>query len=193
MDPYIDDRLKADKTATFLDFVDDLRQLWEAAGKRGKIVRSFQKDKASYPIITYRILKRRPHPAFQEKKPRLRQTIRHPHQPGDFIEIYGQVYQVIVGFNVFSTSDEEADELAVELEEFLFQYKAFFKKRGVKEIYFLEQDEDETVETSHFPLVKRSLVFDMQFELIIPFYQNQIEQLAIQASIHKTINNKEES
>lgn len=195
IDPYIDDRLRSNKPTNFLGFIDDLRKLWDEAGKIGTLTRNHQKDDASadeYPVITYRIKHRRPHPKWHELKPRIRDTIRHPYQPGEYIELYGQVYQVIVEFTILSSSDEEADEITGELEEFLLMYKGFFKRQGVKEIFFLEQGEDETDSTAHFPLAKRTLLFDMQFEKVIPKFVNQIEQLALQANIHNNLQNNEE-
>lgn len=196
MDPYIDDRLRSDKATTFLGFIDDLRKLWKAAGKEADIVRrNNSKELESNSLITYRIKRRIPHPDFKEKKPRYRATINHPYRPGEKVELYGQVFQLIVEFNVYSLSDEEADELTVHLEEFINNYKAFFKKQGVKEIYFIEQGEDEVYTGFHAPFAKRTLFFDMHFEKITPKYLNQIEQLAIQASILNKNNeeHKEES
>lgn len=194
--PYVDDRLKSDKATTFLGFVDDLRKLWQTAGNPGDIVRhNNQKDSGDHPIITYRIKHRLPHPSFKETKPRIRQTIDHPYRPNEKVELYGQVFQVIVEFNIFSPSDDEADEITVQLEEFINGYKIFFLPQGVKDINFLEQGEDTTYNEYSVPLAKRTIYFDMQFEKVLPRYLNQIDQLAIQASILNKSNedNKEES
>jgi hypothetical protein len=196
VDPYTDDRLKSDKPTTLLGFIDTLKALWESAEKPGSIVRNHVKsDQEDYPIITYKIKRRIPHPAFKERKPRLRQTIKHPYRPNESVEIYGQIYQVFVEFKVHSSSDEEADKIAVELEEFLLTYKGFFKREGVKELYFLEQGEDETDSNTHIPVATRTMIYDMQFEKVTPRFLNQIEQLAIQANIldKNNTNNEEES
>lgn len=193
LDPYIDDRLRSDKPTTFLGFIDDLRKLWKAAGHKADIIRfRAQKEVEDFPVITYRIKKRLPHPQFNELKPRYRTTINHPYRPNEKVELYGQVFKVIVEFGVFSPSDDEADEITILLEEFINDYKGFFKRQGVKEIYFLEQDEDQIYTGFHVPVAKRTLYFDMHFEKVTPRYLNQIEQLAVQANIYHT-NHKEEN
>jgi uncharacterized Zn finger protein len=187
MDPYVDDRLRSDKTITFLGFIDDFRKLWETAGKKGKFVRNKPSgDDAHFPAVTYRVVRRLINPEFKDLKPRLRATVRHPDQPNEYIEIYGQIFDVYVEFVVYSLSAEEADELTIEFEDFLQLYKGFFKQNGVKDIFFYEQGEDEVNTDSRFSVHKRTLNYRFLFEKITPMFLNQIEELAIQASIlHK--------
>lgn len=187
------DRSRSVKGSSFLDFIDELRRLWTASGRDVKIVRKSPKsDDESFPVITYRILKRYPHPSFKEKKPRFRGMAPSVEIPGDTVEVYGQIFQVFVEFKVYSVSDEEADEIAEDLEDFIYLYSEHFKKNGVKEIYFEEQSLDSTSNKFHVPVAERTLVFDMQFEKITLRYLSQINQVAVQANIDKNKSNKEE-
>lgn len=185
MDAYIDNRLRSDKPITFLSFIDDLRRLWEAAGKQGRFVRQQPaKEEAVYPTITYRTIRREINSSFKDLKPRYRGVIQHPHIEGEYIELYGQIFDVWVEFCVYSQGAEEADELAMELEEFLQTYAGFFKANGVQEILFHAQGEDEVLTEGRVVVAKRKLLYTMRFEKIIVRFLNEIQQIAVQANIH---------
>lgn len=183
-DAYIDNRLRSNKPITFLGFIDDLRKLWEAAGKPGKIIRhSPLKEKAEFPVITYRVTRRLLNQDFKDLKPRYRTTIRHPHIQDEYVELYGQIFDVWVEFCIYSKSAEEADELVIELEDFLQTYAGFFKKNGVQEILFYAQGEDEVVNKGRVDVAKRTLQYTFRFEKIITRFLNEIEQIAVQAKL----------
>lgn len=186
LDAYIDNRLRSDKPITFLGFVDDLRRLWEAADKPGKIIRNTPlKEDAEFPTITYRIIRRVVNEGFKDLKPRYRGTIRHPYMDGEYVELYGQIFDVWVEFCVYSPSAEEADEMVIELEEFLQTYAGFFKQKGIQEILFHAQGEDEVTEEGRVGLAKRKLLYTMRFEKIIVRFLNEIQQIAVQANVLK--------
>jgi hypothetical protein len=192
-DPYLDDRLRSDRPITFLQFVDELRRLWKDAGKKGDIVRQFPiHEDVQYPLITYRLLKRVVNPNFKERKPRLRDIIRHPYAPDHFIELYGQIFDVLVEFKIYSLSQEEADELVIEFEDFLYLYTGFFKKKGVQEILFYAQEEDEVITKDKYSVAVRTLQYQMRLEKVTPRFLNQIQDLAVQASIMHTSENQSE-
>lgn len=184
---YEDDRYRLEKPTTFLGFIDELRKLWKAAGKDGVIVRDTPTIKdLELPAITYHIKKRIPHPDFKEIKPRERDTIKHPHIPGEFIQLMGQFFLVFVEFKFYSTSAEQADEMMQDLEEFLYIYAGHFQKNGVQRLLFHEQGEDEVISDARFSIAKRSIIYKMSFEKINTIFLNQFEQIAVQAGlIHK--------
>ncbi|MCY9186589.1 hypothetical protein [Bacillus halotolerans] len=185
LDDYIDSRLRADKPITFLGFIDDLRHLWEAAGKRGEIIRHnpLKKD-SNMPAITYKLKKRTLNEQFKDIKPRYRGTIRNPYINGEFVQMYGQIFDLLIEFSIFSSSAEEADELVIEFEEFLQLYAGYFKKNGVQEILFCEQGEDNVVEEQRVDTPTRSLLYVMRFEKLIVRLLNDIQQVSVQANIH---------
>lgn len=183
-DAYIDKRLRSDKPITFLDFIDDLRKLWEAAGKSGKIIRhSPMKEVSESPTITYRIIRRVLNEHFKDIKPRYRGVIRHPYIEGEYVELYGQVFDLWVEFGIHSKSAEEADELVMELEEFLQTYAGFFKANGVQEILFHAQGEDDVLEEHRVITAKRKILYTIRFEKIIVRFLNEIQQIAVQANL----------
>lgn len=183
-DPYLDNRLRSDKPISFLGFVDELRKLWKEAGRGADIVRYMTFDnEAVYPVITYRTLRRLVNQAFKDHKPRYRTTIRHPYIPDTYVELRGQIFDVYVEFNVYSLSQEEADEIAEDLDDFIQTYKGFFKKNGVQEITFFAQDEDKVITDYRFPIACRTIQYTMRFEKVTPIFLDQIDQIAIQAKV----------
>ncbi|ARC67426.1 hypothetical protein B14_200215 (plasmid) [Bacillus licheniformis] len=190
LDAYVDNRLRADKPITFLGFIDDLRQLWVAAGKKGEIIRKrpLKRDSVS-PVITYRLKKRTINDQFKDIKPRYRGTVKHPYIPGEWVKMFGQMFDLLVEFSIYSRSAEEADELVIEFEEFLQLYAGYFKKNGVQEILFKEQGEDDVVEEQRVDTPTRSLLYVIRFEKIIIRLLNDIQQISVQANIHSEEQN----
>jgi hypothetical protein len=191
-DPYLDDRLRAERSSTFLQFIDELRRLWKEAGKTGDIIRQFPfQEEAQYPVITYRLLRRQISPHFKEYKPRFRDVFPHPYLPDQFVELYGQIFDVLVEFQIFSLSQEEADELVVEFEDFLYLYAGFFKKEGVQDIQFYSQEEDQLIYKERYAIAVRTLQYNFRFEKLTPRFLNQIHDLAVQANVRHTLSHSD--
>lgn len=187
-DPYIDNRLRSNKPITFLSFVDELQQLWSNAGQPGEFIRhSPLKEEAEFPCITYRVMKREVSKDFKDIKPRHRGTIRHPYRDGEYVELYGQIFDLIVEFVIFSKSAEEADEIVLDLEEFIQTYTGFFKRNGVQEILFDSQGTDEVVQNQGINLAKRPMYYKMRFEKITVKFLNEIQKVQVVSKINNSL------
>jgi hypothetical protein len=188
LDPYVDNRLRSDKPSNFLGFIDELRRLWKLAGKPGTFIRHEPlKEDLQLPAITFRKIHRKVNPEFKDIKPRHRATIRHPYRQDEWVELKGQIFDVIVEFHVLSETAEEADELIEELEEFIMIYKGFFKLHGVQEMLFHQQLEDSVITEFRFPIACRPIQYTMRFEKILPVFLNQIEQMLVQAKVQAQV------
>ncbi|EOO44557.1 hypothetical protein [Bacillus cereus] len=187
-DPYIDNRLRSDKPITFLSFVDDLQKLWKEAGLSGEFIRySPIKEDAVFPRITYRVVERKINQDIKDIKPRHRGTIRHPYRDGEYVNLYGQVFDVAVEFVVYSESAEEADEMILDLEEFIQNYTGFFKKNGVQEILFDSQGADEVIQNQRINIAKRPMYYKMRFEKITVKFTNEIRQVQVASTINNSL------
>jgi hypothetical protein len=184
LNPYYDERLRADSPITLLGFIDILKEKWKKAGKNGKIVRHAPfSDETEFPLITYRLIHREISDDFKEVKPRYRTTIIHPDNPEEFIELKGQIFECLVEFDIFSQTAEEADTLVEELDDFILTYKGFFKMKGVQEILFHCQYEDQAISDFKFPIAFRPIQYIIRFEKITPIFLSQIQEMAIDAEI----------
>ncbi|WDI05128.1 hypothetical protein PUW25_25305 (plasmid) [Paenibacillus urinalis] len=182
-DPYLDNRLRADKPITFLGFIDEMNKLWKRAEKKGSIKRHFPvKDEAEVPLITFRLIGRVIDPDYKDRKPRLRAQIHHPYVPGEIVELWGQMFLFTIQFDVHALTAEEADELAGELEDFIFMYKGYFKQNGVHELTFLQQLEDQVSSDTRVNVPIRPIQYIMRFEKITPKFLNRIEQIAVRTN-----------
>lgn len=191
LDGYIDNRLRSEKPITYLSFIDEFRRLWEAAGKKGKIVRQEPLgEEATYPTITFRVIRRVINPHFKDLKPRFRSVVEHPLMEHEYVEIYGQIFDVWLELCVYSPSAEEADELVLEVEDFLQTYAGFFKASGVQELQFFAQGEDEVLTQGRLSIAKRKLQYTIRFEKIIVRFLNEIQNIALQASLLQQEKNK---
>lgn len=187
-DPYIDNRLRSDKPITFLSFVDELQRLWKDAGRSGEFIRySPMNDEAEFPRITYRVMQREINKDIKDIKPRYRGTIRHPYRDGEYVELYGQVFDLIVEFVIFSKSAEEADEMVLDLEDFIQNYTGFFKKSGVQEILFNSQGTDEVIQNQRITVAKRPMYYKMRFEKITVKFLNEIRQVQVASQINNSL------
>ncbi|QHW35663.1 hypothetical protein GZH47_32720 (plasmid) [Paenibacillus rhizovicinus] len=183
-DPYVDSRLRSNKPTNYMGFIDELRRLWQLAGKEGDFKRHEPiKEDMALPRISYRKIHRTVNTSFKDIKPRHRATIRHPYREGEWVELRGQIFDVVVEFNVYSASAEQADEMIEELDEFLLLYKGFFKMNGVQEITFLQQLPDTVITDFRFPIACRPIQYTMRFEKIMPLFLNQIQQMMVEAQV----------
>lgn len=165
-------------------FVDDLRELWQKAGRPGDIIRDTPfNEEAEFPRITYKVLRRLRNSDFKDIKPRYRTTIEHPYEPGNFIELWGQIFDVYVEFQIFAKTQTEADEVMEEFEEFINLYKGTLKDRGVQDITFYAQGEDKASEIGRMQLAIRTLQYTVRLEKLTPKVLNDIQQIGLGVSV----------
>lgn len=156
------DRLQANKSATFDDFTSLIYQLLKVAwGSEWseKFMHAFPNgtDPANVdlPIITYYSKRKKPGivgKGTQEIKPRFRSY--HDHE-GKMINVYAQVFDHQVVFEIFEETNAKADQLAEKFEEFMMTYTGYFMQNGVQQIIFLEQtDETASMEWSDSAVVR---------------------------------------
>lgn len=186
----LSDRLKSDGKSTFREFIDNVINVWNMMSDSETpvpIVREKPRDKEIFETatITYSLVKRNVLPERNEVKPRFREAIKDPHREGEFIEIYGQTFDYYTKFTINSISAEEADDLVEEFEEFLLRYSGFFKRCGVTEILFIEQQADMSTLNSHIEVNERPLIFKIRLERLSIRSLNDIEQIGLQANIYK--------
>lgn len=188
-DERIVERLRADKNSDFKEFIDSLIRLWNIASPEEEpteIIRekSNLKEIDSPSRITYKLKHRTHLKEMNEIKPKLRETRPHPNRPGEFIDVFGQLFELKVLFTIHATTAEKADNLVEEFEDFMLRYAGFFKKNGVFEILFDEQLEDEVQSDTQIEVHRRPLIFKIRLERLTIRYQNEIEQIGLQASLY---------
>lgn len=142
-------RLTAKQSCDFNQFTDMVHSLLNAAWDAdwGTFTQAFPNGRdpqnVKLPVITYLMKEKRPgvvgNNRTQEIKPRFRQEVANE---GSFegsprvMNIYSQIFDHDVVFEVWEENNAKADELAQRFEDFMMIYKGYFKQHGVGEIIF---------------------------------------------------------
>ena len=91
--------------------------------------------KMDHPYITYQTISRKPKNK-DGYKPRIRQNVIDDERAG---VIYGQKFQAIIQFDIFASVYDKSEQVMKRFEELMFTYTYYFKKKGISEIFLLEQ------------------------------------------------------
>lgn len=142
----------------------------------GKIVYLSNELKLDNPMITYKLISRKPK---GEIKPRFRE---HFKEDGDEVtgrigEIYGQKFQCHLQFNIFASVYEVAEQVMERFEDVMITYAGFFKKNGVGEIMFDQQYTDESYENMRQTLSIRNLTYYLEVEKQTVIMREKIQSI----------------
>jgi len=140
--------------------------------------------------ITYKISKREPgtlqaHPfdGRKEIKPRVREYIVDPDEPGYHIKVLGQWFDNIIQFEFWATTANGADSLISWFEDFLYKYTWVWKKNGVQEILYVRRGIDEEITKWRNDLAYRSLWYFFRTEKIVPVREKDFAQLDLSVDL----------
>lgn len=148
-------RLTSDQSCDFNQFTDMVHSLLNAAwgADWGTFTQAFPNGRdpqnVKLPVITYLLKEKRPgvvgNRGAQEIKPRFRQEVVNEEvfEGGPTtLNIYSQVFDHDVVFEVWEDNNDKANKLAEQFEDFMMIYKGYFKRNGVGEIIFDHMNND---------------------------------------------------
>lgn len=187
-----DNILLANKNASYKDFLDMVSKLVVEDLKDKEVqfmhdddaIRLINKHKRNETvensIISYKLLRRS---KISENKPRVRREISEKAE-NRLGMLYGQQFNYMVNFKVYSTNTMEADEVLDRFEDIMQQYLHYLKKNGVQEIMFDEQEEDKNVIIQDEIFSIRSITYRVQIDKMTVIFNGKIDETFI------TNNNK---
>lgn len=175
--------LTADKTATLFDFIKMIDKLVSITMKdlgvkfipdEGKIVYLSNDLKLDSPIITYKLISRKPK---GEIKPRFREGFQESKdsKEGRVGEIYGQKFKCHIQFNIFASVYEVAEQVMERFEELMVTYAGYFKKNGVAELLFDQQFTDQSFEAMRETLSIRNISYYVEVEKLTVIMRESIK------------------
>lgn len=142
-------RLTSDQSCDFNQLTDMMKALLNAAwgSDWGTFTQAFPNgtdpQNVKMPVITYLLKEKRPgivgNNRTQEIKPRFRQEVDNSEsfEGGPrVLNIFSQMFDHDVVFEVWEENNAKADELATRFEEFMTIYKGYFMQNGVGNIIF---------------------------------------------------------
>jgi hypothetical protein len=143
-------RLQAERSASFNDFTDMMHQLLKAAWGNdwGTFTEDYPNGRDAQhielPMITYSIKSKVPGIVgkdTREIKPRFRQvidTVNPPSGEAEKLNIYSQVFDYHVEFEMWADTNSAMNALCERFEEFMMIYSGYFLQQGVQQLIFLE-------------------------------------------------------
>jgi hypothetical protein len=142
------------------------------------------------PTIVWRLIRRTLGKENKEtKRPRMRGYDTDSH-PDRIVVLWGQWSTTIFQFDIFHTSEEEADELMKRFELFVAEARATLRMHGVDTFYLQEQLTDYSVPApKEIPV--RSLRFEATMTTLYPAFQPRIHQIALSVAASTTLASKE--
>lgn len=179
----------ADKGATIADLTSMINKLVSLTmrerlnvefcpdDKKEKIIS--KAEKLDHNVITYKVVTRR---SKDEIKPRIRQevaekTLDKEDERLGFIS--GHAFKSVIQFNIFSKSYSEADNIMEEFELLMETYSGFFKRNGIKEIYFEEQLTDQHYDIYREILSVRNIQYYVETERLSVIFNEKVKEIEI--------------
>lgn len=144
--------------------------------------------------ITYRVIRREPATIGGNKEPfgtgqkdfRPKERLHVGNVDGTQTTIYGQRFDNLIRFDVWSLTNTEAETLVNWFEQYLRTRRAFLRNMGVDEILFWSRGEDQTVGDFDNRLERRSLTFFIRTEELSSAEESVLKNLEIQLGIRTT-------
>ena len=115
----------------------------------------------------------------REVTPRLREVIKQQNGVKSDI-IYGQWFDTLVQFDLWTLTNFEAENLAVWFKRFMQNYRDFFKHMGLSEILFWWRGVDRAVDSIKNNLHRRTLVYFLRTEEISKESDYNLKEIKIQ-------------
>lgn len=127
---------------------------------------------APMPHITYNLVSRRVSDEKALKRKEL-ETLPDHDNPGHNITKYSMYFDCELEFAIYAQSRIEATRTAQRFEEFMEDYKGYFKQQGISEILFLEESR---------PNVSTEYRQDIPHRIVTYFVR--IERISLTRSVH---------
>lgn len=143
-------------------------------------------DEITLPLITVRLLSRRPSIQRPGIKPRQIGTVADLTQ-GGLVNEYRQEFDVEIEFRCYHETQSGAKDLAAGLEEILLAFAGFFKEQGIQEILFQEETEPATADERRLDFPVRQLRYYLRLERVYRIHTSRIQQIRSQVDTAREI------
>jgi hypothetical protein len=181
---------KAKGNASYEDFITMVKTLVAKALKKYKLqvlpgegtkVYLGSHGKVEGPYIFFNLISRVPvSGTMAQPKPKLREQFVEKDDKGNVLHrgnIYGQLFDCIVQFNIAAADYETSCEVINAFEETMFKYTGYFKHNVVSDIFFIKQYEDDRMDPFRDKMSIRSLQYNVRLEKIFLMYDDTIQSI----------------
>jgi hypothetical protein len=119
----------------------------------------------------------------QEWKPRVREIIDDPNNPGYKLIVLGQKFENVVQFIIWAKTHKEANKRAEWFEDLMREYAWFIKYKGVDEFYMLERGEDIILDVDQQRIVGRPFHYYVRTEKLTYLSEPTIRRIILELGI----------
>lgn len=150
---------------------------------------TFSKDMVT-PIITYKVKSKVPgrFKSASERKPRLRDRIiiKNTNLPidGETLDIWGQMFDYFVEFEVWGKDGKEADDIANRFQSFINKYKSVLVEAGANRFLFEELTSNDDQDRWRTDLRCRSIVYHIRIDEVVSASIPSIENISLETFLH---------
>jgi len=114
----------------------------------------------------------------KEIKPRIRERATfHPSKDNQYLDIYGQWFDNLVQFDLWTKTNEEAEVLIEWFEDFMDMYRNIFMEYGLENLIYWRRFEDQTLLKWANPLHVRSVQYFCRTEKLTAVPTYKIKQI----------------
>ncbi len=179
--------------SSYLDLIKTLKKAMYSYFGKDKVTFTAAYPKTSSansiktPIIIYSILSKKPgsYGRNSEIKPRHRETLKD--ENGEIIEVYAQMFDYSILFEIWESDGETADETLDRFQKFIFQYTGYFKKLGVAELIFnnIDGKKSDNSDMWRADLSCRKVIYDIRIEEITGIKVPSIENIHLDTIVYE--------
>jgi hypothetical protein len=168
--------LRANGKMSYREFIALVKLLWERAHPDVPIRPTQSGAFAKYPVITYSLELRKPHPA--EPKKRYREEL--VDDDGSIYSIYGQRHMNVISFSAITKNDPELAEAIIEqFELFMDEYTGVLKELGASEILYSRRMSDREQERVNEDVSIRTVAYTVTLERLQFIIEEKLESILI--------------
>lgn len=120
---------------------------------------------------------------IREVIPHLRETIPHPEHINEKIVTFGQFFDNIIVFNIYSRTNINALNRVLWFEGLINSFKWYFSAHGINRVIELNVGKKEIVIITNLKLIKYPIFYFVRTEDISTFTTQQLKQIAIKVDI----------
>lgn len=130
------------------------------------------------PLITFDVFERIRSKSHKSLDPIFFGTYPDADDPHTIIKLYRMWFDIEMEFKIHHYTNRESAILMEEFEDFLFEYKGYFKEIGLSEMIFLAETKPQVVTKWQRVIPVRTLRYLVRIERITTIRSNKLKELA---------------
>lgn len=124
-------------------------------------------------------------PVDRERRPRFREHIRDPDNPGMFIVNHSQRFDNEICFEILAKKNKTANKRVLWFEDLINNWRWYFESLGLQRIEFLERKEDTVITPGKTKIACRPLFYLVRTERIFQSKESELRSMQMRSSLER--------